>query len=91
MQGAYSLDSVLWEDLGEVDGYTARTRAALDEILAAIQSGLVGQPNPLDNKHLNRLIVLSEMFYNEVKEWAAEIDRRAAERQLIGHRKSGSD
>lgn len=90
MQNIQSLESLLWEDLGEVDGYTARTRAALDNILQAIQSGLIGQPNHEDNKHLNRLVVLSEMFYNEVKEWAGEIDLRSAERQLLARHKNGS-
>lgn len=77
------LESLLWEDLGDIDGYTAGTREVLNRIIQSIQDGLIGQPNRQDSKHLNRLVVLTEMLYSEVKQWATEIDTRHQEMRAL--------
>lgn len=73
------LDSVLWEDLGEIENYTTRVCTTLETITSAIQDGIAGQPNREDSKRLNRLVVLTEMLTSEIEAWASEIEARHQE------------
>jgi hypothetical protein len=65
---------VLWEDLSEIEARIEKTLATLQSLQHAIEEGLVGQPTRQDSKHLNRLVVLAELLYNEARSWPGEID-----------------
>ena len=63
---------VLWEDLSEIEARIEKTLATLKSLQHAIEEGLVGQPTRQDSKHLNRLVVLAELLYNESRTWPGE-------------------
>lgn len=69
-----SLDVILWEDLGSVQGQTNKAIEALQTIRRAIQNGEVGQPSHQDSKRLDRLMVLAELLYSEIRHWADDLD-----------------
>lgn len=71
MQGDLQ-SSVLWEDLSEIEARIEKTLTTLQSLQRAIEEGQVGQPTRQDSKRLTRLIVLSELIYNETRSWPFE-------------------
>lgn len=72
-----SLDVLLWEDLGSVQGQAHKAIEALQTIRRAIQEGQIGQPTYLDSKRLDRLVVLAELLYSEIRGWSDDITQRS--------------
>jgi hypothetical protein len=68
------LDSVLWEDLNNIQGQTHKAIEMLQVIVRAIQDGRIGQPTPQDSKRLDRLIVLAELLYAEINRWTDDLN-----------------
>ncbi len=67
------LHSILWEDLTEAQSRIHKTLAALQTLEQAIQDGNIDQPTHQDSKHLNRLMVLADLLYAEIRPWADEL------------------
>ena len=68
-----SLSSILWEDLSEAQSRIGKALSALQALQRAIEEGLVDQPTHQDSKRLNRLMVLAELLYSEIRPWTSEL------------------
>jgi hypothetical protein len=68
-----SLSSILWEDLTEAQSRIGKALSALQALQRAIEEGLVDQPTHQDSKRLNRLMVLAELLYSEIRPWTSEL------------------
>ena len=71
MQGA--IESILWEDLSEAQSRIGKTLAVLQKLEHAIQEGQIDQPTHQDSKRLNRLMVLADLLYAEIRPWTDEL------------------
>jgi hypothetical protein len=80
---------VLWEDLSEIETRIEKTLATLQSLQHAIEEGLVGQPTRQDSKHLNRLVVLAELLYNETRSWPGDAGVKTVQKRN-GHMASAS-
>lgn len=78
---------LLWEDLGIVDQKAAQAYEMLQAILTKINEGKIGQPSRLDSQHLNRLMVLADLLYSELRNWADDL---APENGIPGYRHNGN-
>jgi hypothetical protein len=70
---AGSIDSILWEDLREVQGRIGKALSVLQALERAIEEGKVDQPSHQDSKRLNRLMVLADLLYAELCPWNEEL------------------
>lgn len=68
-----SVESILWEDLSEVQSRIGKALAVLQALEHAIQEGKVDQPTHQDSKRINRLIVLADLLYAELRPWTEEL------------------
>ena len=66
-------NTVLWEDLDNTRSRVQHILAALQSLQHAIQTGQIDQPTRQDSKRLNRLAVLAELLYAEVRPWTDEL------------------
>ena len=82
-----SLSSILWEDLSEAQSRIGKALSALQALQHAIEEGVVDQPTHQDSKRLNRLMVLAELLYSEIRPWTSEL----AARTNPGGRRSTAD
>jgi hypothetical protein len=71
-----SMSSILWEDLGEAQSRIGKALSALQALQHAIEEGVVDQPTHQDSKRLNRLMVLAELLYSEIRPWTNELVAR---------------
>lgn len=67
------LQAILWEDLGEAQARLRKTLAALQALQHAIQDGKIDQPTHQDSTRLNRLMVLADLLYAEIRPWTADL------------------
>jgi hypothetical protein len=67
------LHSILWEDLSEAQSRIGKTLAALQKLEHAIEEGQVDQPTHQDSNRLNRLMVLADLLYAEIRPWTEEL------------------
>lgn len=72
-----SMSSILWEDLSEAQSRIGKALSALQALQRAIEEGVVDQPTHQDSKRLNRLMVLAELLYSEIRPWTSELTARA--------------
>ena len=84
MQGSSDL---LWEDLGIVNQKAYQSYEMLQAILNKINEGTIGQPSRMDSQHLNRLMVLADLLYAELRTWAEDL---APESGIPGYRQNGN-
>lgn len=70
------MSSILWEDLSEAQSRIGKALSALQTLQRAIEEGLVDQPTHQDSKRLNRLMVLAELLYSEIRPWTSELAAR---------------
>ncbi|MGQ9851263.1 MAG: hypothetical protein ACUVSU_14550 [Aggregatilineaceae bacterium] len=68
-----SVESILWEDLSEVQSRIGKALAVLQALEHAIQEGKVDQPTHQDSKRINRLMVLADLLYAELRPWTEEL------------------
>lgn len=68
-----SVESILWEDLSEVQSRIDKALAVLRALEHAIQEGKVDQPTHQDSKRINRLMVLADLLYAELRPWTEEL------------------
>jgi hypothetical protein len=71
-----SMSSILWEDLSEAQSRIGKALSALQALQHAIEEGVVDQPTHQDSKRLNRLMVLAELLYSEIRPWTSELVTR---------------
>jgi hypothetical protein len=67
------LQSILWEDLHEAKARLNKAMDVLQSLYSAIEEGQVDQPTHQDSARLNRLIVLADLLYTEIRPWAEEL------------------
>jgi hypothetical protein len=67
------LYTVLWEDLNNAQARVQDTLAALQVLQEAVATGQIDQPTRQDSKHLNRLLVLADLLYAEVRPLTDEL------------------
>jgi hypothetical protein len=79
------LYTVLWEDLNNAQARVQDTLTALQALQQAVAAGQIDQPTRQDSKHLNRLLVLADLLYAEVRPLTGEITP-AAQPGSNGHR-----
>jgi hypothetical protein len=72
-----SMSSILWEDLGEAQSRIGKALSALQALQHAIEEGVVDEPTHQDSKRLNRLMVLAELLYSEIRPWTNELVAKA--------------
>lgn len=63
------LHSIFWEDLDNAQTRIQQAMTALQSLQNAIQTGQIDQPTRQDSKRLNRLMVLAELLYAEIRPW----------------------
>ncbi|MBI5958382.1 MAG: hypothetical protein HY866_06600 [Chloroflexi bacterium] len=67
------LHSILWEDLSEAQSRLDKALDVLQSLYRAIEEGKVDQPTHQDSTRLNRLMVLADLLYAEIRPWADEL------------------
>lgn len=69
MQGNTDL---LWEDLELVQRKAHQAYEMLQSIVNSVNAGELDQPSRQDSQHMNRLIVLADLLYAELRTWAED-------------------
>lgn len=70
MQGSFE---ILWEDLGLVQAKAHKAYEMLQSILQSISDGEIDQPSRQDSQHMNRLMVLADLLYSELRSWSDDM------------------
>lgn len=84
MQGNSDL---LWEDLGLVQRKAHQAYEMLQSIVNSVNAGELDQPSRQDSQHMNRLMVLADLLYAELRTWAED---RAPVQAALQQRRNGT-